>query len=137
MKINLRSEKCSAYPFLKNYIIFYYMYMYIIFTVIIVTFVGMDMYGALHVITQKDFVKIMIKLLDDYLNLAREQSKKHGQIANQLTVIFDMEGFNLKQYLWKPGKNINKFFLRHCVIFFLLLFYRCSWRARHHPHSNV
>ncbi|KYN07480.1 SEC14-like protein 2 [Cyphomyrmex costatus] len=74
--------------------------------VIIVPFVGMDMYGALHVITQKEFVKLMIKLLDGYLKLAREQSKKHGQIANQLTVIFDMEGFNLKQYLWKPAGEL-------------------------------
>lgn len=75
------------------------------FTVIVVPFAGLDMYGSLHVISQKDFVRIMIKLLDNYLNLAREQSKKHGQNANQVTVIFDMEGFNLKQYLWKPGKK--------------------------------
>lgn len=64
----------------------------------------MDMYGMLHVITQKEFVKVTIKILDHYLNLAREQSKKHGHIANQITIIFDMEGFNLKQYIWRPGK---------------------------------
>lgn len=75
-----------------------------IFVVIIVPFAGMDMFGMLQVITQQDFVKIMVKLLDDFLRLAREQSKVHGEVANQLTVIFDMEGFNLKQYLWKPGK---------------------------------
>ncbi|XP_039308482.1 SEC14-like protein 2 isoform X2 [Solenopsis invicta] len=74
--------------------------------VIIVPFAGMDMYGTLHVISQKDFVKIMIKLLDDYLNIAREQAKTHGQIANQVTVIFDMEDFNLKQYLWKPAGEL-------------------------------
>ncbi|XP_018372744.1 PREDICTED: SEC14-like protein 2 [Trachymyrmex cornetzi] len=74
--------------------------------VIIVPFVGMDMYGALHVITQKEFIKLMIKLLDGYLNLAKEQSKKHGHAANQVTVIFDMEGFNLKQYLWKPAGEL-------------------------------
>ncbi|XP_071574042.1 SEC14-like protein 2 isoform X1 [Temnothorax nylanderi] len=74
--------------------------------VIIVPFAGLDMYGILHIITQKDFVKVMIKLLDVYLNLAREQAKKHGQIANQVTVIFDMEGFCLKQYLWKPAGEL-------------------------------
>lgn len=58
----------------------------------------------LHVVTQKEFVKVTIKLLDRFLKLAKEQSKKHGEIANQLTVIFDMEGFNLKQYIWRPGK---------------------------------
>ncbi|KMQ96420.1 sec14-like protein 2-like protein [Lasius niger] len=74
--------------------------------VIIVPFAGMDMYGMLHVITQKEFVKVTIKILDQYLKLAREQSKKHGQIANQLIVIFDMEGFNLKQYLWRPAGEL-------------------------------
>lgn len=61
----------------------------------------------LHVITQKEFVKVTIKILDQNLKLAREQSKKHGQVANQVTVIFDMEGFNLKQYLWRPGKKLQ------------------------------
>ncbi|KAL0122380.1 hypothetical protein PUN28_007242 [Cardiocondyla obscurior] len=74
--------------------------------VIIVPFAGLDMYGALHVITQKEFVKVMIKLIESYLNLAREQSKQYGPIANQVTVIFDMEGFNLKQYLWKPAGEL-------------------------------
>lgn len=73
---------------------------------IIVPFAGMDMYGMLHVITQKEFVKVTIKILDHYLNLAREQSKKHGHIANQITIIFDMEGFNLKQYIWRPAGEL-------------------------------
>ncbi|XP_012231463.1 SEC14-like protein 2 [Linepithema humile] len=74
--------------------------------IIIVPFAGLDMHGALHVISQNDFIKYMIKFLDYYLNLAREQSKIHGQVANQLTVVFDMEGFNLKQYLWKPAGEL-------------------------------
>ncbi|KAL6265077.1 hypothetical protein P5V15_005168 [Pogonomyrmex californicus] len=80
--------------------------------VIIVPFAGLDMYGALHVITQKEFVKIMIKILDGYLKLAREQTKKHGQVANQLSVIFDLEGFNLKQYLWKPAGELVIMFIQ-------------------------
>ncbi|EFN78800.1 Retinal-binding protein [Harpegnathos saltator] len=64
------------------------------------------MYGILHVVTQKEFIKSTIKVLDDYLKLAREQAKQHGQIANQLTVIFDMDGFNLKQYMWKPAGEL-------------------------------
>ncbi|XP_011873997.1 PREDICTED: SEC14-like protein 2 isoform X2 [Vollenhovia emeryi] len=70
---------------------------------LIVPFAGLDLYGILHVVTQKEFIKALIKLLDTHLKLANEQAKKHGQIANQLTVIFDLEGFNLKQYLWKPA----------------------------------
>lgn len=114
---------------------------------IVVPFAGLDMYGSLHVITQKDFVKSLIKILDGYLNLAREQSKKHGQIANQLTVVFDMEGFTIKPFLWKPGKTIHVYdpmgafvlllfchFLFYCC---LLLVYRYSWRTDHHSYPNV
>lgn len=118
--------------------------MYIMFTVIIVPFAGLDMYGLLHVVTQKDFVRIVIKLLDNYLNLAKEQSKKHGQIANQVTVIFDMEGFNLKQYLWKPGKKymgpcaiLLSAFCRFHFYCCLIGAYHCSWRAGYHLHPNV
>lgn len=74
--------------------------------VIVIPFAGMDMYGMLHVVTQRDIVKVTVKILDQYLKLAREQSKKHGQIANQLIVIFDMEGFNLKQYIWRPAGEL-------------------------------
>ncbi|XP_050458976.1 SEC14-like protein 2 [Cataglyphis hispanica] len=74
--------------------------------VIIIPFAGMDIYGMLHVITPQEYVKVTIKILDEHLKLAREQSKKHGQIANQLTVIFDMDGFNLKQYLWRPAGEL-------------------------------
>lgn len=111
---------------------------------IVVPFAGLDMYGMLHVLIQKDFVKAMIKLLDSYLNLAREQSKKHGEVANQLTVIFDMEGFNLKPFLWRPGKNIfmmtNYSYCRYTSCRFLFYFtgaYCCSWRAGHYFHPNV
>lgn len=29
----------------------------------------------------------------------------HGPVAGQITVIFDMDGFNLRQYMWRPGKR--------------------------------
>lgn len=100
---------------------------------IVVPFAGLDMYGSLHIITQKDFVKAVIKSVDDYLKLAREQSKKHGQKANQVTVVFDMEGFTIKQFLWKPGKNVYIYdpmgeilLIVILSLSFLLLFY---WRT--------
>lgn len=87
----------------------------------------MDIYGMLHVITPQEYVKVTIKILDHYLKLAREQSKKHGQVANQLTVIFDMDGFNLKQYLWRPGKisqvkpgMLRKFSMQSFSLFFIV-----------------
>lgn len=66
----------------------------------------MDMYGILHVVSRKDMIKITVKQLEHYLKACNEQAKKHGPIAGQVTVIFDMENFNLRQYMWRPGKHI-------------------------------
>lgn len=41
-----------------------------------------------------------IKVLEENMELAA----KSGE--NQLVVIFDMEGFNLRQYAWRPGKLV-------------------------------
>lgn len=71
----------------------------------IVPFAGMDMYGILHVVSRKEMIKITVKHLESYLKLCNEQAKKHGPIAGQITIIFDMEGFNLRQYMWRPGKR--------------------------------
>lgn len=35
--------------------------------------------------------------------------EKHGPEAGQCTVIFDMENFNLRQYMWRPGKKFGNF----------------------------
>ena len=75
----------------------------------VVPFAGLDMYGILHVVSRRDMIKATVKQLEYYLQICEAQAKKHGQIANQVTVIFDMEGFNLKQYLWRPGScNLYK-----------------------------
>lgn len=34
---------------------------------------------------------------------AYEQSKVHGPEARKFVAIFDMDGFNLRQYLYKPA----------------------------------
>ncbi|XP_046475305.1 SEC14-like protein 2 isoform X1 [Neodiprion pinetum] len=73
---------------------------------VIAPFAGLDMYGLLHVISKNDMIKVTIKYLEQYLKIAQEQSKKHGQIANQITVIFDMEDFNLRQYAWRPAGEL-------------------------------
>lgn len=72
--------------------------------VVVVPFAGFDIYGTLHVVTRRDILKSLIKYLENYLRICNEQVKKHGPLAGKLTVIYDMEGFNLKQYLWRPGK---------------------------------
>ncbi|XP_047358427.1 SEC14-like protein 2 isoform X3 [Vespa velutina] len=74
--------------------------------VVVVPFAGFDIYGTLHVITKRDVIKSFIKYLENYLRICNEQVKKHGPLAGKITVIYDMEGFNLKQYLWRPAGEV-------------------------------
>lgn len=39
------------------------------------------------------------------MKLGFEQSKAHGPQARQFVVLFDMAGFNVKQYTWRPGES--------------------------------
>lgn len=95
-------------------------------TVIVVPFAGMDMWGMLHTVSRADFIRSTIKTLEEYMTLAFEQSKKHGPQARQFVVLFDMAGFNVKQYTWRPGKisrliydTFSKFFITFQCIFYV------------------
>ncbi|XP_074105969.1 SEC14-like protein 2 isoform X2 [Cotesia typhae] len=74
--------------------------------VVIVPFAGLDLYGILHVVSRRDMIKATIKTLENYLKLCNEQRKKHGPGAGQVTVIFDMEGFNLRPLMWRPAGEV-------------------------------
>lgn len=74
--------------------------------VIAIYFDALDMYGILHVASRRDMIRVTIKLLEAYLQLCREQLKKHGPAAGQVVVVFDMQGFNLRQYLWRPAGEV-------------------------------
>ncbi|XP_033331246.1 SEC14-like protein 2 [Megalopta genalis] len=74
--------------------------------VIVVYFDALDLYGILHVITRRDMIKVTIKYLEEYLKLCQEQMQKHGPAAGKVVVIFDMQGFNLRQYLWRPAGEV-------------------------------
>ncbi|XP_076277712.1 SEC14-like protein 4 [Lasioglossum baleicum] len=74
--------------------------------VIVVYFDALDLYGILHVVPRRDMIKVTIKYLEEYLKLCREQMQKHGPAAGQVVVIFDMQGFNLRQYLWRPAGEV-------------------------------
>lgn len=74
--------------------------------VVIVPFAGLDLYGILHVTSRRDMIRVTIKYLEHYLKLCMEQAEKHGPLAAQVTVIFDMEGFNLRQYMWRPAGEV-------------------------------
>lgn len=74
--------------------------------VIILPFAGFDIYGVLHTYAKKDVMKQVIVRLEEYLEVA----KNNG--THQVSVVIDMDNFNLKQYAWKPGiYNKLNFFL--------------------------
>ncbi|KAJ8952819.1 hypothetical protein NQ318_008140 [Aromia moschata] len=68
--------------------------------VIIVPFAGLDIIGLLHSASRQDLIRITIQFLEKHMALAAETG------ANQVVVIFDMEGFNLRQYAWRPAAEV-------------------------------
>ncbi|XP_043283407.1 SEC14-like protein 2 [Venturia canescens] len=74
--------------------------------VAVVPFAGLDLYGILHVAPRNDMIRITIKHLERYMKVCEEQAKKHGPAAGQVVVIFDMEDFNLRQYMWRPAGEV-------------------------------
>ncbi|XP_060529229.1 SEC14-like protein 4 [Cylas formicarius] len=68
--------------------------------VIVVPFAGLDVVGLLHSATRQDLIRTTIQILESTLKTATETG------ANQLVVIFDMEGFNLRQYAWRPAAEM-------------------------------
>ncbi|XP_054008968.1 SEC14-like protein 2 isoform X2 [Hylaeus anthracinus] len=74
--------------------------------VIVIYFDALDLYGILHVVSRRDMIRVTIKCLEEYLKITHEQMKKHGPAAGEVVVIFDMQGFNLRQYLWRPAGEV-------------------------------
>ncbi|KAK4875148.1 hypothetical protein RN001_011570 [Aquatica leii] len=68
--------------------------------VIFVPFSGLDIIGILHCSSKQDMIKLTIQILEQYLEIARTTS------ANNIVVIFDMDGFNLKHYAWRPAAEV-------------------------------
>ncbi|XP_046964903.1 SEC14-like protein 2 [Vanessa cardui] len=74
--------------------------------IIIVPFVGLDIWGLLHSVTRTDIVRMVLRHLENYLAIARKQAMTHGSNALKVTVIFDLEGFSMRQYAWKPAAEL-------------------------------
>ncbi|XP_045474000.1 SEC14-like protein 4 [Harmonia axyridis] len=68
--------------------------------VIIVPFAGLDVVGMLHSVPKEDLIKATIQILERNLDLAFATG------YNELIVIFDMDNFNLRQYLWRPAAEV-------------------------------
>lgn len=64
------------------------------------------MYGVLHAVSRADMIRYTLQQLEKYMKIALEQSATHGPEARQFIVIFDMDGFYLKQFAWRPGKKL-------------------------------
>ncbi|XP_026757927.2 SEC14-like protein 2 [Galleria mellonella] len=86
--------------------------------VIIVPLVGLDVWGMLHSLSKSDVIRMVIKHLENYLAIAQKQALTHGPAALQATVIFDLEGFSMKQYAWKPAAE---------MVFTLLQMYEANY----------
>lgn len=68
--------------------------------VIFVPFSGLDIIGILYASTKQDMVRLTIKVLEGHLGRARETG------ANKVVVVFDMVGFNLRDYAWRPAAEV-------------------------------
>lgn len=75
--------------------------------VIVLPFAGLDIWGMLHSVTKKDFIKMTIRTLESHLETARQQAETHGPLAGQLVAVIDMTEFSLKQYAWRPGDILS------------------------------
>ncbi|XP_075969908.1 SEC14-like protein 2 [Anticarsia gemmatalis] len=86
--------------------------------VIIVPFVGLDVWGLLHSVTKTDVIRMILRHLENYLAIARKQAAEYGPNALKVVVLFDLEGFNIKQYAWKPAAE---------MVFTLLQLYEANY----------
>ncbi|KAH8297720.1 hypothetical protein KR054_006516, partial [Drosophila jambulina] len=71
--------------------------------VLVCPFANFDIWGMMHCVTRFEFQKYLVLLLERFMNIAYDQSQKHGWRARQLVVFFDMQDVNLKQYAWRPA----------------------------------
>ena len=71
-----------------------------------VPFCGMDMWGMLHSVSRADFIRNTIQTLEHYMKISYEQSQIHGPQARQFVIVFDMKGFDYKQYTWRPAGEV-------------------------------
>jgi hypothetical protein len=88
---------------------------------VIVPFGGLDIVGMLHAVGRQDFIKMTIQVLEKYMQEAAERG------VQKVSVIFDLEAFNLRQYAWRPGKLITKIrYKSNSLCYFVFVFLSSS-----------
>lgn len=75
-------------------------------SIIIIPYGGIDLWGILHSASRNDIVKQTIQLLEKFMKIAYEKSLTHGAEARKFVVIFDMDGFTMRQYAYKPAAEL-------------------------------
>lgn len=68
--------------------------------VVVVPFAGLDIVGILHSASKQDVIRMTIKILERNLKMAAETG------ANKVVVLFDMDGFTIRPYAWRPAGEI-------------------------------
>lgn len=74
--------------------------------IILIPYGGIDIWGILHSATKNDIVKRTVKLLEGFMGVAYKQSLQHGPEARKFVVIFDMEGFSMRHYAYRPAAEL-------------------------------
>lgn len=69
--------------------------------VYIVPIGGLDVVGLISSNEKADCIRFTLQVLEHVLELAAQKG------GHQIVIIFDMEGFVLKDYAWRPGKIFN------------------------------
>ncbi|KAK9889781.1 hypothetical protein WA026_007158 [Henosepilachna vigintioctopunctata] len=68
--------------------------------VVILPFGNLDIVGLLNSVSKQDLIRSTVQVLERNLALAAETGNY------EVLVIFDMDGFNLRQYAWRPAAEL-------------------------------
>lgn len=64
------------------------------------------MVGMIHSAPRSDFVRQTVKTLEMLLRISKESAEKLGKPGGQVVAIIDMDGFNIKQYAYRPAGEL-------------------------------
>lgn len=66
----------------------------------VVPIAGLDIIGLLHSASRQDLIRFPLKIIEESIDLATQRG------GTGIIVIFDLEGFNLKPYTWRPATEV-------------------------------
>ena len=69
----------------------------------IVPYGGCDIRGLLQSVSQEDYIKYTVRVLESSRADMVKQTNKVGHYVTQQCTIFDLDNFSLGSFTWKPG----------------------------------